>query len=217
MTTIAKFEGSSPFDQIRLVDQDGNEYWLARQLQLLLGYNQWRRFEETIERAKLACRNSGYTVENHFADVGNVVERPQGGGSKQSDYKLSRYACYLTAMNGDPRKHEIALAQSYFATKTRQTELELINQETLKSAITEAVERSLAPLLQRLEQMERSIPQAHPSPPRILSASTPPDEVPDDYQQLDDERWISPEYYERTRRQAERSLFWETRRANHGE
>ncbi|MBO3463828.1 BRO family protein [Aetokthonos hydrillicola] len=124
MTTLTNFQAEkSPFDQIRQVDIDGNEYWLARQLQPLLGYTQWRRFEETIERAKLACQNSGYVPENHFADAGNVVKRPQKGGSRQADYKLSRHGCYLTAMNGDPRKPEIAAAQNYFAVKTREAEV----------------------------------------------------------------------------------------------
>ncbi len=130
-------EGASPFDQIRQVDEFGTEYWLARQLQPLLGYTQWRRFEETIERAKLACENSGYSIEDHFADAGNVVKRKQGGGSKQTDYRLSRYSSYLVAMNGDPRKPEISAAQSYFAVKTREAELapqvsELISQLLLK-------------------------------------------------------------------------------------
>jgi len=130
---IATSSGENPFDQIRQVDPDGTEYWLARELQPLLGYNQWRRFEETIERAKLACQNSLYSISDHFADAGNVVKRKQGGGSSQSNYRLSRYACYLTAMNGDPRKPEIAAAQSYFAIKTREAELapqasELISQ-----------------------------------------------------------------------------------------
>ena len=123
MNAIASLEGASPFDQIRQVDESGNEYWLARQLQPLLGYTQWRRFEETIERAKLACQNSGYSIADHFADAGNLVKRKQGGGSSQSDYKLSRYASYLVVMNGNPQKPEIAAAQSYFAIKTREAEL----------------------------------------------------------------------------------------------
>ncbi|MDF5717371.1 MAG: DNA-damage-inducible protein [Rhizonema sp. NSF051] len=122
MNIISQTE--SPFDQIKNIDDQGNEYWLARQLQILLGYKQWQRFEETIERAKIACINIGdLVVKNHFSNVDKMVKRPQGGGVNQSDYKLSRYACYLTAMNGDPRKTEIAQAQSYFAIKTREAEL----------------------------------------------------------------------------------------------
>ena len=80
MNLIAFAEDTNPFDKIKQVDENGNEYWLARELQPLLGYTQWRRFEETIERAKLACQNSGYTIDDHFADGGNLVKRPQGGG-----------------------------------------------------------------------------------------------------------------------------------------
>ncbi|MEH2467824.1 BRO family protein [Nostoc sp.] len=129
-------ESANPFDQIKLLDADGVEYWLARDLMPVLGYNQWRRFEETIERASLACQNSGYRVDDHFADAGNVVKRQQGGGSRQSDYKLSRYACYLTAMNGDPRKSEIAAAQNYFAVKTREAELAPQTQELIEELLT---------------------------------------------------------------------------------
>jgi hypothetical protein len=158
MNAIAQSsEGASPFDQIRQVDESGNEYWLARELQPLLGYTQWRRFEETIERAKLACYNSGYSIENHFADAGNVVKRQQGGGSRQSDYKLSRYASYLTAMNGDPRKPEIAAAQTYFVVKTREAEIgsSLGNSEVLIATIITAVEQAPTPINQRLERIEQ--------------------------------------------------------------
>ncbi len=146
MTEIAlPHDNTNPFDQIRLVDADGVEYWLARDLMPLLGYGQWRRFEETVERAKFACQNSGYRVDDHFADAGKMVERSQGGGRRQSDYKLSRYACYLTAMNGDPRKPEIAAAQNYFAVKTREAELAPQTQELLSQ------------LQQKFEQQNRVI------------------------------------------------------------
>ncbi|MEH1788397.1 MAG: BRO family protein [Nostoc sp.] len=149
---ILALDGTNPFDQIKQIDAEGVEYWLARQLQALLGYNQWRRFEETIERAKLACQNSGYTCDYHFADAGNVVERQQGGGSRQSDYKLSRYACYLTAMNGDPRKAEIAAAQTYFALKTREAELALQNPAALSQIL-----QKFAHLNQVIEEQGRAI------------------------------------------------------------
>jgi hypothetical protein len=158
MNTIASIEGASPFDQIRQVDESGNEYWLARQLQPLLGYTQWRRFEETVERAKLACQNSGYDRKNHFADAGNVVKRRQGGGTSQFDYKLSRYACYLTAMNGDPRKPEIAAAQTYFAVKTREAEIgsSFGNSEVLIATITAALAQALTPINQQLSEIHSS-------------------------------------------------------------
>ncbi|WP_292697473.1 MULTISPECIES: BRO family protein [unclassified Nostoc] len=217
MNLIANIEGASPFDQIRQVDADGNEYWLARQLQPLLGYTQWRRFEETIERAKLACQNSGYSVDNHFADAGNLVKRPQGGGNRQADYKLSRYACYLTAMNGDPRKAEIAAAQTYFALKTREAEIgsSFGNSDVLIATITAAVEQALTPINQRLEQIEQrlsALPSAKPKRPWTLSANTPPEQIPEGYQQLEDGSWLSPEAYQSILRQSQRSLPWDVRR-----
>ena len=217
MNLITNIEGASPFDQIRLVDADGNEYWLARQLQPLLGYSRWQRFEETIERAKLACQNSGYDIKNHFTNAGNLVERQQGGGSRQADYKLSRYACYLTAMNGDPRKAEIAAAQTYFALKTREAEIgsSIGNQEVLIATITAAVEQALTPINQRLEQIEQrldALPLAKPKRPWTLPASTPPEQVPEGYQQLEDGSWLSPEAYQSILRQSQRSLPWDIRR-----
>lgn len=109
----------TPFDAIRREDEDG-EYWSARDLMPLLGYRQWRRFEDAIDRAKLACANSGHDVAGNFAGAGKVAGRR---GPAQDDYRLTRYACYLVAMNGDPRKAEIAAAQTYFAVKTRQAEV----------------------------------------------------------------------------------------------
>lgn len=103
--------------------ENGQEYWLARELQPILEYRQWRRFEEAIDRAKLACKNSGYDVSNHFADVGKTIQMPKGAHRTIPDYMLSRYACYLIVMNGDPRKEVIAVGQTYFAVKTRQQEL----------------------------------------------------------------------------------------------
>ena len=85
-TVVPNYENASPFDQIMQVDKLGVELGTARQLQPLLGYSKWQRFEETIERAKLACQNSGYEIKDHFTISGNLVKRRQGGGSKQSDY-----------------------------------------------------------------------------------------------------------------------------------
>lgn len=111
------------FESIKHVNEYGQEYWLARELQPILDYAQWRRFSEAIDRAKLACQNSGFDVADHFADVGKKVDIGSGAEREIEDIMLSRYACYLIVMNGDPRKEVIAVGQSYFAVKTRQQEL----------------------------------------------------------------------------------------------
>ena len=112
------------FEDIKHIDEYGNEYWFARELMIPLQYKQWRRFEESIERAKVSCISAGENVSSNFANVGKIQKIGQHKANREiSDYKLSRYACYLIAMNGDPRKEAIALAQTYFAVKTRQQEL----------------------------------------------------------------------------------------------
>lgn len=111
------------FESIKHLDESGEEYWLARELQSVLEYTQWRRFVDAIDRAKLACQNSGYIIEDHFADVGKMVPLGSHAYRRIDDYRLSRYACYLIVMNGDPRKEVIAVGQTYFAVKTRQQEL----------------------------------------------------------------------------------------------
>lgn len=111
------------FEDIKHINDAGEEYWLARELQSVLEYAQWRRFNEAIDRAKLACENSGYNPNEHFADVGKTIGMPKGATKIIQDYMLSRYACYLIVMNGDPRKEVIAVGQTYFAVKTRQQEL----------------------------------------------------------------------------------------------
>ena len=111
------------FESIKHINEAGQEYWLARELQPVLEYAQWRRFSDAIERAKLACKNSGYEIDDHFADVGKTIDMPKGAHREIDDVMLSRYACYLIVMNGDPRKEIIAVGQTYFAVKTRQQEL----------------------------------------------------------------------------------------------
>ena len=110
------------FEDIKHIDEYGNEYWYARELQQVLEYSQWRRFDNVINRAKEACKSSNYVVSDHFANVGKKVKT---GDSIRNikDYKLSRYACYLIVQNGDSRKRLIALGQTYFAIQTRRQEL----------------------------------------------------------------------------------------------
>ncbi len=113
----------STFDSIKHIDEFGNEYWEARELQLALEYVQWRRFEDVINKAKIACLNSNNNILNHFAEVGKTIPMPKGAIKTVLDYKLSRYACYLIVQNADPRKKVIALGQTYFAVQTRKKEL----------------------------------------------------------------------------------------------
>jgi hypothetical protein len=115
-------QSQSPFDSIKRVDREGCEYWMARELMVLLGYTNWRQFNEVTQRAIVSCRVHGENVEHHFEVEFNLVKRSQGGGTKQQNYKLSRYGSYLIAMNGDVRKPEIAQAQAYFVVKTREAE-----------------------------------------------------------------------------------------------
>ena len=111
------------FEDIKHIDENGNEYWLARELQHILDYSQWRRFEGVIYKAKITCKNSKLNVNEHFANVGKLSKRSNNAIVEITDYNLSRYACYLIAQNGDSRKKVIALAQTYFAIQTRKQEL----------------------------------------------------------------------------------------------
>lgn len=111
------------FEALKQTNEHNAEYWRARDLQSLLGYAQWRRFEQAIDRAKASCETSGNNPENHFAGAGKMVSLGSGSQRPVDDYHLSRFACYLIAQNGDPRKPEIAHAQQYFAIQTRRQEL----------------------------------------------------------------------------------------------
>ena len=99
------------------------EFWYARDLQKLLDYDDWRNFSNVIEKAKIACINAGQNTGDHFVDVTKTIAMPKGASKEIDDFMLTRYACYLIAQNGDPRKEQIAFAQSYFAIQTRKQEL----------------------------------------------------------------------------------------------
>ena len=111
------------FEDIKHIDELGNEYWLARELQSILGYNQWRSTNDLIVRAISACKESKYNIDDHFALYSKMVDIGSKTTRKIIDYKLSRYACYLIVMNGNPKKEIIALGQTYFAIQTRKQEL----------------------------------------------------------------------------------------------
>ena len=105
----------SIFEEIKHIDENGIQFWYARELMPILQYSNWQNFEKIIDKAKISCENSDVNVLNHFIDISKMVEIGSGAKRKQQDYKLSRYACYLIAQNGDSRKKVIALAQTYFA------------------------------------------------------------------------------------------------------
>lgn len=111
------------FEGIKHIDENGIEYWKARELMTRLEYMDWRNFEHVMEKARASCTNSGQYVEDHFVDFNEMINLAKGAKRSVLDYKLSRYACYLIAQNGDPEKQAIALAQTYFAVQSRKHEL----------------------------------------------------------------------------------------------
>jgi DNA-damage-inducible protein D len=124
MSKAIIYGNDSPFEKIKKIREDGSEYWSARDLMGPFGYSEWRKFQGVINKAKEACKNSDQEIDNHFVGADKMVLL--GFEAKRSvfDYYLSRYACYLIAQNCDPRKPQIALAQTYFAIKTRQQEIQ---------------------------------------------------------------------------------------------
>ncbi|MBQ7596502.1 MAG: DNA damage-inducible protein D [Clostridia bacterium] len=149
MTDIIEYN-EQIFENIKHINESGQEYWLARELQPVLEYAQWRNFSDAIERAKMSCQNSGFNPDDHFADASKTIPMPKGARKDIPDFMLSRYACYLIVMNGDPRKDVIALGQTYFAVKTRQQELiesyETLTEDQKRLAIREEMKRHNAAL-----------------------------------------------------------------------
>ncbi len=116
-------ETTETFESIKHLDEYNQEYWYARELMIALKYSKWSNFVTVIDKAKNACKLSNNNIDDHFADIGKMVSIGSDAKRKEIDYKLSRYACYLIAQNGDSRKESIALAQTYFAVQTRKQEL----------------------------------------------------------------------------------------------
>jgi len=111
------------FEDIKHTDENGIEFWYARELMPILQYSNWQNFEKIVNKAKISCENSNINVLDHFTDISKMVQIGSGAERKQQDYELTRYACYLIAQNGDSRKKVIALAQTYFAVQTRKQEI----------------------------------------------------------------------------------------------
>ena len=114
---------SKNFESIKKIDENGVEYWTARELAVVLGYADWRNFVDVIKKAQKACISSGQNLTDHFGDITNMTQIGHGTVRKLDDFKLDRYACYLVAQNGDPTKSQISLAQTYFAIQTRRQEI----------------------------------------------------------------------------------------------
>jgi len=154
---------TSPFDTIRQVREDGTEYWSARDLMPLLGYQKWERFEGAIDRAITSAKAQGVNVEDSFPGAGKAPKYP---GPLMKDYHLSRFASYLVAMNGDPRKEEVAAAQAYFAVRTREAETkpskQLTGPELMAYALIEA-QKTIEAATARAEAAEAQIEADKPA------------------------------------------------------
>ena len=131
------------FEDIKHIDENGSEFWYARELQVSLDYKRWQKFLNVIEGAKNACKQSNNLLLDHFTQVGKMIKLGKGGNRNVIDYKLSRYACYLIAQNGDSRKRVIALAQTYFAIQTRRQELSEKEYNTLTEDEKRLYQRNL--------------------------------------------------------------------------
>lgn len=144
MPNIEKYSEAT-FESIKHINEYGQEFWYARELQQALEYTEWRNFSAVVEKAKAACSASGNEVDDHFVDVNKMVDIGSGTQREIDDITLSRYACYLIVMNGDPRKQIIAVGQTYFAVKTRQQELvdnyDQLTEDQKRLAIRDEIKR----------------------------------------------------------------------------
>lgn len=142
MTNLAKYN-ESIFESIKHVDEDGNEYWEARELQKALEYKDWRNFDKVINKAIISAKNSTNTDGDWVVEVNKPIKTGKGKEELVRDYKLSRYACYLIVQNGNPRKEVIALGQTYFAVQTRKQELTELEYESLSEDKKRLYQRNL--------------------------------------------------------------------------
>ncbi len=143
MNEITKYT-EKIFDSIKHIDEYGNEYWYARELQIALDYKKWQKFINVIENAKTACEQSDFIVEDHITQVGKMVDIGSKTSRSVVDYKLSRYACYLIVQNSDPRKEVVALGQTYFAVQTRKMEMTELEYSKLSEDEKRFYQRNLA-------------------------------------------------------------------------
>lgn len=140
---------SSPFEAIKK-EEDGIEKWYARDLMKELGYSSWQKFEGALERAIKSCRNSGMKPSDHFTKVDRIVKIGSGGERTVIDYAMTRHACYVLAMNGDPEKTPVAIAQGYFAAKTRQA-------EKLESALVAIDNKDVQAIMEHLQGIQAEV------------------------------------------------------------
>ena len=131
------------FETIKHVDEYGNEYWSARDLQKVLEYKEWRNFFKVLNTAKISCLNSMCIVDDHFVEVNKMVDIGSKTNRKIQDYKLSRYACYLIVQNADPSKEVVALGQTYFAIQTRKQEITMAEYDSLSDDEKRFYQRNL--------------------------------------------------------------------------
>lgn len=156
----------SPFDAIRRVSDAGREYWSARDLQPFMGYRKWQDFQNAIERAKAAAANAGHDADKMFVQVTQLMDAGNLGQQERVDYHLPRFACYLTFLNGDPRKPEVAAAQAYFAVRTREAETRrpapaLEGRELIAAALIES-QKVLEQREARIFQLEQVVTEQAP-------------------------------------------------------
>ena len=173
-----KHQDMVEFDDIKHITDEGIEYWIARDLQFVLEYREWRNFEKVINKAKVACQQSGNIVTDHFVDVNKMVTIGSGGGREIDDLMLSRYACYLIVQNADARKKVVAQGQTYFAIQTRKQELaeeefKNLSEEEKRLAIRSNVTSSNKQLFETAQKSEMCIRDRSSAVPKSLTLKSP--------------------------------------------